>query len=87
MGNHTRYWNDDNSNTTSKNFDNDLVYSDGLELSQFSSKKITRAHQNQKKNQRRLIKKVYDQEGRQYKGDQEEGGIKENQRKGSTKEI
>ncbi len=53
------------------NFDNDLVYSKGLELSRFSSKKSSKPEHQLRKKQKALIKLIYDQGGKQYEGDLE----------------
>ena len=69
MGDHTRYWNDDNTSSRYDDFHNDLQYEKGLELSLFSSKKRTGPQSIQKRNQKSLIQKIYHQGGRQYDGD------------------
>ena len=69
MGDHTRYWNDDNTSLKYDDFHNNLVYEKGLELSLFSSKKKTKPQSIQKKNQKGLIQKIYHQGGKQYEGD------------------
>ncbi len=69
MGDHTRYWNDDNTSSKYDQFHNDLQYEKGLELSLFSSRKKTKPQSIQKRNQKSLIQKIYHQEGRQYDGD------------------
>ena len=69
MGDHTRYWNDDNTSTKYHDFHHDLVYEKGLELNLFSSKKKTKPQSIQKRNQKALIQKIYHQGGKQYEGD------------------
>ena len=77
MGDHTRYWNDDNTSSKYNDFHNDLQYEKGLELSLFSSRKKTKPQSIQKRNQKSLIQKIYHQEGRQYDGDLKD--VEENQ--------
>ena len=69
MGDHTRYWNDNNTSTNYDDFNTNLVYEKGLELSLFSSKKKTKPQSIQKRNQKALIQKIYHQGGKQYEGD------------------
>ena len=69
MGDHTRYWNDNNTSTKYDDFNTNLVYEKGLELSLFSSKKKTKPQSIQKRNQKALIQKIYHQGGKQYEGD------------------
>ena len=71
IGDHTRYWNDDNTCLKYDDFQNNLVYETGLELSHFSSKK-TKPQSIQKRIQKSLIQKLYHQGGKQYEGDLED---------------
>ena len=65
----TRYWDDDSNGITYASFDNDLEYSEALELSRFSSKKRSKPKKVQKEKQKALIKMIYYQGGKQYKRD------------------
>ena len=69
MGDHTRYWNDDNTSSKYDDFQKSLVYEEGLELSLFSAKKKTKPQSIQKRNQKALIQRIYHQGGKQYEGD------------------
>ena len=68
MGDHTRYWNEDNTSLKYDDFQNNLVYRKGLELSLFGSKRKTKPQSIQKKYQNSLIRKIYYQGGIQYEG-------------------
>ena len=65
----TRYWDDDSKGITYAHFDIDLEYSEGLELSRFSSKKRSKPKKVQKEKQKALIKMIYYHGGKQYKRD------------------
>ncbi len=71
QGDHTRYWGEDNTALRYTDFDKQLVYASGLELSRFTSKRKTKSQLVKKKNQRSLVQRVYHQGGKQYRGDLE----------------
>ena len=77
QGDHTRYWSEDNKAVKYSDFNNHLVYTSGLELSRFTSKRKptskrkTTSQLAKKKNQKSLIQRVYNQGGKQYRGDLE----------------
>ena len=72
MGDHTRYWNDDDTRLKYDDFQSNLIYEKGLELSLFGSKRVAKQQSVQKKNQKSLIQRIYHQGGKQYEGDLEE---------------
>ena len=71
-GAHPRYWNQAGIKIiSSKNEMDNIKWAKGLELSRFSSMKKTEAHQPQKEKLKKLLIRIYHQEGVQYEGDLE----------------